>query len=316
MKNLKNIINNNKLKKKILFDFNNENKEKIKKIKLKMFKEIENDKKIVSDIQKLFNIKTLRHELVYNNIAIIYDYKHDLDYCDKCPGLEKCKKQPPNYIKTLIWNGEYLYQQLIPCKLKKIFISKDENYIIRDFPYSWCESKIENLDRSSTRLKLIKRYNEIIENKNKKWIYIVGSYRSGKSFVVATLLNNFIQRTKQKTIFLNCPKRIKYLYSLSYNNKEEFNELFNLYSNIKLLVLDDFGDEYKNEYIRDNIIIPLLIKRAKNNLITIFTSHFNYDGLAEMYSIKTNSKIRGEQLKNILKDFAGDYINISTTKIY
>jgi hypothetical protein len=35
--------------------------------------------------------------------------------------------------------------------------------------------------------------------------------------------------------------------------------------NCDLLVIDDFGSEFKSDYVRDQIVMPLLNERAKNN---------------------------------------------------
>ncbi len=89
-----------------------------------------------------------------------------------------------------------------------------------------------------------------------------------------------------------------------------------MYINVDVLVIDDFGDEYKNEFIRDSITLAILNGRARNNLITIFTSAFNFNEISDMYSINVEGRARSRQLKNVLEDYAEKPIDISTINPY
>ena len=288
-------------------------------------KEIKNDKEFYKKITEIFGGK-INDQLIIDNLSSILIFKKDLLFCKKCPGFEKCNKDNRHYNWVLEKNNEdYLTCSLVPCrlnlehlKLDRLYTFDEFNYLgpFRDFPFSWRFSQISKLDKSKSRFILIEEYKKIIDGK-KKGLFICGSCRSGKSFVATTLLNNFIFLKKpKKVIFINCVDRIKYLKEIYFNNKDEFDNLIKLYSNVEILVLDDFGKEYKKEFTRDNIVIKILDCRIRNNLVTIFTSNFNYDELSKIYSINNFGKIYGEQLKEMLINFAGNEIDISTVSIY
>ena len=58
-------------------------------------------------------------------------------------------------------------------------------------------------------------------------------------------------------------------------------------SNVPFLVLDGFGNEIKNTYIRDAIVLPLLSNRRRNRCITIITSNYDVEDIVKLYSFKS-----------------------------
>ena len=117
--------------------------------------------------------------------------------------------------------------------------------------------------------------------------------------------------------FLNTPVRIKELNDLYFKNKSEFSETLEAYSNMSVVVFDDFGSEYKNELIRDNIIIPILKNRAKQNKITIFTSDFSLKEIQQLYSFsRSGNDIMANQLRAILDSKIEKTIPINKVSLY
>ena len=277
-----------------------------------MIRSVKNDKAVYEYVK---SIGINNDELLENNIASISEYKDDQDYCMKCPGYLNCAKHHAHYVIKLEYNGKFLSKKYSVCPLKIEDLEKNKMFIIRDFPASWRVSTLQTMDKSKVRSGVIKKYKEA-STSNKNWIYITGSHRSGKSFVAATLLNRFIEDRKQKAVFINYPLRVRDLQDLSFSNKEDFISLINLYSSVDLLVMDDFGNEYKSEYIRDSITLAILNERARRGLVTIFTSMFSYAELESMYSLNYSGRARGKQLVNLLNDFAGEPVDITTAAIY
>jgi len=284
----------------------------LKNIIDEMINEVKSDKEVLTRVKEL-GIDT--PELLRKNIATISTYKEELDYCRNCPGFNKCNKRHPHYLYSLEYENNFLRNNLVPCKLKVEDDKKDECYVIRDFPASWRSSNLDTMDKSKARECLLIKYAEALDT-NKNWVYINGSHRSGKSFAAATLLNEFITELKGKAVFINYPTRVRDLQDLSYSNKEDFINLINLYSTVDILCIDDFGNEYKNEFIRDSITLAILNERARRGLVTIFTSAFSFEEIGNMYQINSNGKARARQLVKLLNDYAGDACDITTVSIY
>ena len=86
---------------------------------------------------------------------------------------------------------------------------------------------------------------------------------------------------------------------------------------MSVVVFDDFGSEYKNELIRDNIIIPILKNRAKQNKITIFTSDFSLKEIQQLYSFsRSGNDIMANQLRAILDSKIEKTIPINKVSLY
>ncbi|MCQ2792172.1 MAG: hypothetical protein MJ208_01465 [Bacilli bacterium] len=284
----------------------------IKKMIDEMFNEIKNDQELMHYLDK---VGITNQEIIKNNVATIMLVKDDLDYCRKCPGFYACNKNHHHYVFTLNYDGKNIRKNLMPCELKLKDEKINEAYLIRDFPDLWRENTVNKLDKSKVRLPLIKRYKDAL-NSERNWIYITGSHRAGKSYAAVAILNGFIKLHKGKGAFINYPERVRELQDYTYSNKDDFANLIKLYSTVDYLVIDNFGNEYKSEYVRDAITLAILNERARRGLVTIFTSEFDFDDISYMYSLNAAGKARGRQLKNLLERYAIEPIDISTAAIY
>lgn len=149
-----------------------------------------------------------------------------------------------------------------------------------------------------------------------RWIYVRGGHRVGKSFLMATLVNDFIAIKKEQAAFINSATRIKELNDLAFNDKERFAKSIVELSNVPLLVFDDFGNEYKNDYVRDTIVLPILIERAKNRKLTFFTSDFSIIEIGQLYETSKAGAIRARQLTRLLKEMAEEEFDLSGVSAY
>lgn len=251
--------------------------------------------------------------IIRNNVATIMSCKDDLDYCKKCPGFENCNKTHRHYKFLLNYNGRLIGRNLVPCHLKIEDDRRNNLYAVRDFVPSWRFINISNEHNeidSVGRGELFKRFTDVYI-KQEGWIYISGTHRSGKSYLAAAILNNLIENMHGKGAFLNYPMRVSQLQDFTYSNKQDFDELVKLYSTVDYLVLDNFGNEYKSEYVRDSITLAILNERARRGLITIFTSEFNFDDIANMYALNSAGRTRGKQILNLLTSYAVRECDIS-----
>lgn len=307
-------------------------------LKQKLFEKIREfllkNEDIKNKIINIFNIKNKQDEqrIFSNFLSDIWLYVNDKKYCLNCRGFENCDKRNPffrHYKIDLTYDGVFTFQKLFPCDLQIKYIEKNAPFVFenliylgpfRDYQFSLISLKIKDLDAFGNRINLFKRCIEIVNAKKSKWIFIFGSLLSGKTYVSVAILNDFLLILKKNNkegsaAFLNFPKRISELQSIFFSDQKEFKKIINLYSSVSLLVIDNFGDEFKSEFIRDKIIWPILLSRAENNLITILNSRFNYDDIFKMYSLNNKDKVKGKQFVELLIKMCGNPFDIST-KIY
>ncbi len=174
-----------------------------------------------------------------------------------------------------------------------------ENYYIRDFPDEWLNSSLQSF-RTSREKELRKQIGASLKDNFKNWFYVYGDLGTGKSYALAAFCNDLARKGK-KVCFMNATKRFDELKGLAIKSKEDFLKMMKTLYNLDYLVIDDFGNEYKSDYVRDQIIMPILAERTKNHKATLFASDFSIDEIEELYSQKYGTKILAKKLVNLIR---------------
>ena len=258
----------------------------------------------------------LSDEQIKDNITKIYDFVVDLKYCDKCPGIEKCQKDNPLFVTKVTYKGGYVDREITPCKKYLQRVTFESQFIIRDFDDEWLDAKINSLDQTEERGKILLKYNKYVAQKINEWIYISGIQNTGRSYTAAFIASDIAKKNLGPIIFANCTKRINELADYYFKDKERFKKELERYSTVPVLVLDDFGNEVKNDTIRDAIIFPILSNRASKKLFTIITSDFSIDEIVSLYSTSKAGEIRAKQIGKIIKATSGKEFNLGDLSVY
>lgn len=174
-----------------------------------------------------------------------------------------------------------------------------ENYYIRDFQDEWLNSSLQSF-RTSREKELRKQIGASLKDNFKNWFYVYGDLGTGKSYALAAFCNDLARKGK-KVCFMNATKRFDELKGLAIKSKEDFLKMMKTLYNLDYLVIDDFGNEYKSDYVRDQIIMPILAERTKNHKATLFASDFSIDEIEELYSQKYGTKILAKKLVNLIR---------------
>lgn len=275
--------------------------------------ELRDDMEVYEQVKKL----DLTVGEVRDNIAKLTDFKDDYNYCKKCPGIDKCAKHIPHINMVISKDGGYISASYQPCSKIMEQISVDNKYLVAEFPSEWKKSSLKTLDLSDNRRLIIKEFANILKGESNRWLFVNGNHKTGKSFLLVTFANEFVAMGLGQVAVVNTSSLTKKLADLSYSNKDEFSRLLVALANVPLLVFDDFGEEYKNEYIRDQIIIPILSEREHSSRLTFFTSEFTISEIQQMYSVgKAGGNIRGKQLGNILSSMCEKEFDLTGAAIY
>ena len=276
-------------------------------------------KELRDDIEVYEQLKALNLTMgeVKENIGKLTDFKDDYNYCKACPGIEKCAKKTPHISMYITKEGSFIAAKYEPCKKIMEKIKLDSRYLIADFPNEWKSSSFSTIDLSSNRRPVIKRIIKDYTGDSFDWVFVKGNHKVGKSFLLVAAANEFIAKTGEQAGVINSRTRFKELSDLSISNPNEFTKNLVALSNVPLLVIDDFGDEYKSEYIRDQILMPILSEREHNNRLTFFTSNYTIQEIQQLYAIgKAGGDIRAKQLANILEEMCGEEFDLTGASIY
>ena len=285
----------------------------MKKYIEKLVAELKADNDVYESLKPL----GLTNKEVRDNIGKLHDYQEDFNVCKKCPGFDKCPKKEMHISIYIYKDGNYITTRSEPCKefIKEMEI--DSKYLAKDFPEEWKKSRLANLDFSENRRPLIKDFKEIVQKKKFKWLFVKGNRKVGKSYVLVTLANEFIGLGLGKVAIIDAAKRLKSLADLSFTDKEGFTKAVDLLSTVPLLVINEFGEEYRNEIVRDQVVIPILNARSHNELLTFFSSEFSIREIQELYSVgKNGGAIKGKQLGNLLSDMCEKEYDLTGAAIY
>ncbi|MCD8209797.1 MAG: hypothetical protein LUC31_03150 [Coprobacillus sp.] len=236
----------------------------------------------------------LDEKLLDEYIYSVYDYVCDHLICSKCPGIEKCSKE--SFVTSNIKVHSGVVEELfIPCQQILKLTTLNTRYILRDYPQEWdiLDIKTGNLDTSKKRYDAIQR-----AYFDRKSTYIQGAENTGKSYLATAITNEIAKDGVDKICYLDSVYRINEMNKAS---EEEREEMIKRYSRCNLLVLDNFGEEFANDYIRDQIIKKIIKFRNERQLETIYVSKFSFNELFEHYiTVSKDSRYKAKDLVDLI----------------
>ena len=300
----------------------------VEKLKIKNL-DIKSDETLIQQMKEaLYNCPSvvkfchdqgMSDEIMEENITKIYDFVRDVNYCRKCPGLKKCKKENAYLNTKVTYSYGVVDTQLIPCKEILKRVSFERQFVVRDFSDEWLDVIMSDIDKSQAKAEASKVYMDYLRNEGNNWIYLTGGIGSGKSFFAAALSIDLAKRGlkgKCPICFINSSKRILELSELSKQKSDEFKKKLELYSTVPVLIIDDFGHEYKNDFTRDAIVNEIITTRCNKKLFTIFTSNFSLDEIEVLYSTSNAGAIMAKQIVKTIRAMCKKETDLGDLKLY
>lgn len=246
------------------------------------------DKKMDPKFNKLAKSVNLTEEEIGKNLSSLDDTLLELDNCKKCPGLANCKNHVRGYVYYPQKWGSKVTFNYIPCKYLKKYEEDMQN---KDANMELLKARMKDIDvTDKSRVALIKWLKKFYDNyditKTNKGLYLHGTFGSGKTFLLAALLNELKDKKKADYEIIYFPEMLRTL-------KDNFNLLdskVRYYSNVEILLIDDIGAEKVSDWGRDEILGTILQSRMNNHLTTFFTSNLTIDELEKHLAITKDSQ--------------------------
>lgn len=245
---------------------------------------------------------------------------NDLHNCENCKGLVECK----NDVNGCVYYPEKVNDKLVfnyvACKYKNKDIEEKSKkkslcYGVGDMLANASMSDIYTDDKK--RIDLIKWITNFYHNypKEKKGLYLHGSFGSGKTYIVAALLNEFAKKN-YKTVLMYYPEMLNKLKSTFDNTNESFSEMLETIKKCDFLLIDDIGAESVSTWSRDEILGTILQYRMENKLTTFFTSNLTIDELETNLSITKNNvdKVKARRIIERIKQLTIDIELVSKNR--
>ncbi len=225
----------------------------------------------------------------------------DMRSCEKCPGLDGCVNVLPRYVAKLtrLADGR-LVLRTGPCQKALNEEAIRANFLIHDVPDAWFKEE----ERPSQRSKdlFLRGFEATGALSRKKWVYVTGDPGSGKSFLAFLLAKTLAgPKVNLKVAFVDVRKRFDALKALSYSDRPAFEREIEALCGVDVLFLDSFGDEYKNDYLRDIVLMPILASRSNEKKATFIISSFSLTEIQQLYSTSMSSRIIAGKMARLIE---------------
>lgn len=251
---------------------------------------------------------------IKSNISKIDDCIEELSHCKKCKNLNSCQNHVKGYVYYPEKKESRIVFNYVACKHLKQY---EENMQNKKGQNELEKARIKDIDiTDKNRFTLIKWLNNFYHNydasKANKGLYLHGTFGSGKTYLIAALLNEL-------KINKNAEYEIVYLPELLRTLKENFYSLdskIRYYSEIEILFIDDIGAEKVTEWGRDEILATILQSRMNNHMTTFFTSNLNLEALEKHLSITKDNEdiVKARRLLERITKLADEMELISTNR--
>ena len=233
-----------------------------------------------SEIKEFINENNISNDEFNRYLESFMSYFYKAHLCDKCKGLNECKQSRYGMEPVLEKDGGYIQVQYIPCKYKEKAIDPTKSYL---HIYSTSFPKvIEQLHVNQNRQEILIYLKKFIEsfksNPQQKGLYVSGSYGIGKSHLMSYLA---IELTKQEvhTAFVYYPDFVRKIKSMITTGG--IDRVVEELKRIPVLILDDFGGESNSNFIRDEVLLPILQYRMLNKMPLFVTSNLDEKQILE-----------------------------------
>lgn len=251
------------------------------------------DEKVLS----LLKLVGLNDAEIQENLPLVAAFQEDYHVCEACPGRANCPKNPPLTRVDLHYENKKLTSLVIPCEKNNVLQDPQYNFLppFRDFPAEWLDSSRFSLPKTKRVADVFRSFRAAISDSSHPWVYLQGDKGAGKSFLLVSYSNGYAAMGKT-VCFVRCKERFDQLKMLSIKDKGIFDELMVRLATCDLLVLDDFGKEYHSDYVRDTLLLPILLHRQKEQLLTFFSSQYSLLDVQDLWSYSKAARPEAEAL--------------------
>lgn len=233
-------------------------------------------------------------------LNILFDYSEQNKACAKCPGAEKCELPNKNtFMRLEIGDSGRLTYSLGPCPENMRKEKTKSFFLYRDFDDALGAATGGNYKKGFF-IQLRPILGNMKKGSDTPWAYLYGDPNVGKSYYLAAVCNDFASRGI-RVAYLDFASRCDEFKTLAIRERDRFAKILNELGAVDLLALDNFGDEYKTDYVIDTIINPLLKERSSKKRTTLIASSYSLDDLERMYLGASKTKANAKRLISYIR---------------
>lgn len=258
-------------------------------------------KKILSD----YNVKTTLDKEYINELKSLpelsmYDINEDnyidfsnminsINNCKNCKGLHECKNLSDGFVNDCIIEGGKYYFTTKPCKYKidlKREAASQKHLNTLYISKNVLNAKLEDYRLTSeTRIKAfnyVKKFAcEFSESNYMKGLCLCGPCGCGKTYLLSCLANE-LAKNSISSLLIYVPDLIRDLKNSLGTSRLE--ETMNMLKTVPVLILDDLGSEMMTQWVRDEIISPLLNYRMMDEKPVFISTNLSMKALHDHFA--------------------------------
>lgn len=239
---------------------------------------------------------------IEDNLQNLFNFKVEFDKCRVCEGIDKCSQdligQEPVikfennkvafYYKDCIYNSSRKEKQAQSELIDAMYMPKMiHNASLEDFDFS------RGKNRTFVHNKLTSFVTMYLNGQTQRGLYLYGQYQKGKTYSLAALANE-LSKKGVSVIIAYYPDLVREFKSRIGNNKVE--EIVSKLKTVEILMLDDIGGESPSQWVRDEVLGPILQHRLLDERPTFFASNVSQKDLV---SLMTSNSQKAELMKAV-----------------
>ncbi len=274
-----------------------------------------------SEFKKLVNKLKISDEIGMKYTSKLEHTLSNLKNCENCKNLFECTNEVNGCVYYPKKDQDKLEFNYVTCKYKNkaIKLEKIKKSKIFGLSNDLANAKMSEIDITDQKrveiIKFLKKFYDLYP-KEKKGLYLHGSFGSGKTYLVSALFNE-LSKKDYNAILVYFPELLSKLKS-SFENSEDnsFKEILDSVKTCDLLLIDDIGAETVTSWSRDEILGTILQYRMENSLSTFFTSNLNIDELEIHLSLTKNNvdKVKARRIIERIKQLSLDMELVSVNR--
>jgi primosomal protein DnaI len=247
-----------------------------------------------------------------------YQYVVEFNNCKNCPGLELCPNDYKGHYSNLTADNPggkpEIYDQKVSCKkyiakqTEDAIRSRIHSFYVDDRALSEGYSMKEILNKDGERAEAVAQVGKYIlqtkkDGLQKNGLYIVGSFGTGKTFLMCYMLHE-LAKTGLTGAIIYMPDFSEDLKAM-FAEPQKLKETIDLLKETDLLIFDDLGAENMNPWLRDHVMGTILNYRM-NRKPTFFTSNYELDALEKHFSFTSKDgeeEFKGQRIMDRIRPF-------------
>ncbi len=250
-------------------------------------------------LKRFFLEHDLSHDTIEDHLNSFMTYNKEHPLCEDCTGLKMCRQDTLGYQPVLEYVNERVRLSYQPCNFLRHSDAQRsiENRVKSMYmPAMISQATLDDFhlttDSRKTLYKTIMTImNQVKLDEKVKGLYLTGRYQIGKTYTLGAMANYFAK--VNKTVFIGYyPDMVREIKSSIKDGSLE--SIISELKHVDVLMLDDIGGESPSQWVRDEVLGPILQHRLLDEKLTFFSSNVP---LKELDKYLTESDQRADKIK-------------------